>query len=107
MLWLALYSTNLKGPVPTGAWRMRAGGTWQGYIGEKPEASNPSSAGCGALSLTIASDSPFVVTLSMLAYQPLRKLTLKLSAALPASRSKVHLTSAEVNGLPSCQVTPL
>src|SRR5260221_349646 len=54
-----------------------------------------------------ASCSPFVVTLSTLAYQPLRKLTLKLSGAVPASRSQVHFTSAAVKGLPSCQLTPL
>src|SRR5256885_5643134 len=53
-----------------------------------------------------ASKSPLVVTFSTLAYQPLRKLTLKLSLAVPASSSKVHLTSAAVNGLPSCHFTP-
>jgi hypothetical protein len=30
MLWFALYSTNLNGPVPTGARRISAGETWQG-----------------------------------------------------------------------------
>ena len=72
----------------------------------KPEASRASSAGCGAFRLKTASWSPLAVTLSTLAYQPLRKLTLKFSCALPASRSKVHFTSAAVNGLPSCHVTP-
>ena len=57
--------------------------------------------------LKVASRSPFTVTLSTLAYQPLRKLTLKFSGAVPASRSIVHFTSAAVKGLPSCHVTPL
>src|SRR5215510_11396837 len=107
MVWLGLYSTNLNGPVPIGAWRISRGETWHGYIGEKPEASRPSNAGCGAFSLRTVSLSPFTVTLSTLAYQPLRKLTLKFSGALPCSRSMVHLTSAALNGLPSCHLTPL
>src|ERR1043165_8591236 len=105
MVWLGLYSTNLKGPVPIGAWRISRGGTWHGYIGEKPEASRPSNAGCGAFSLKTASLSPLAVTLSTLAYQPLRKLTLKFSGALPCRRSMVHFTSAAVNGLPLCHFT--
>ena len=28
--WFGLNSTNLKGPVPIGCWRIWAGGTWQG-----------------------------------------------------------------------------
>src|SRR5262245_56253280 len=107
MVWLGLYSTNLNGPVPIGAWRISRGETWHGYMGEKPEASRPSSAGCGALSLKATSLSPFVVTLSTLAYQPLRKLTLKFSGALPCRRSMVHFTSLAENGLPSCHLTPL
>src|SRR5260221_53545 len=106
MVWFCRYSTNLNGPVPIGAWRILGGVTWQGYIGVKPEASRPSSAGCGALSLNTTSLSPLAVTLSTLAYQPLRKLTLKFSGALPARRSQVHFTSAAVKGFPSCQVTP-
>src|SRR5690349_9024583 len=43
----------------------------------------------------------------MLVYQPLRKLTLKFSLALPCNRSIVHFTSAALNGLPSCHFTPL
>ncbi len=73
----------------------------------KPDASRPSNAGCGDLRLNTASRSPLTVTLSTLAYQPLRKLTLKFSGAVPARRSQVHFTSAAVNGLPSCQLTPL
>src|SRR4029453_6154001 len=107
MVWLGLYSTNLNGPVPIGAWRISRGETWHGYIGEKPEASRPSNAGCGAFSLKTASLSPLAVTLSTLAYQPWRKLTLKFSGALPCRRSMVHFTSAAVNGLPSCHLTPL
>src|ERR1043166_2614746 len=107
MVWLGLYSTNLNGPVPIGAWRISRGETWQGYIGEKPEASRPSNAGCGAFSLKTVSLSPLAVTLSTLAYQPLRKLTLKFSGALPCRRSMVHLTSAAEDGLPSCHFTPL
>src|SRR5215471_9944061 len=106
MVWFGLYSTNLNGPVPIGAWRISRGETWQGYIGEKPEASRPSNAGCGAFSLKMASLSPFTVTLSTLAYQPLRKLTLKFSGALPCRRSMVHFTSAALNGLPSCHLMP-
>src|ERR1044072_7149547 len=107
MVWLRLYSTNLDGPGPIRSRRIPRGGTWQGYIGEKPEASRPSNAGCGAFSLKTASLSPLTVTLSTLAYQPLRKLTLKFSGALPCRRSIVHFTSAAVKGLPSCHFTPL
>ena len=56
--------------------------------------------------MNTASWSPLVVTLSILVYQPLRKFSLRFSLALPVSRSHVHFTSAEVKGLPSCQVTP-
>src|SRR5690349_19780638 len=42
----------------------------------------------------------------MLLYQDLRGLTRNFSAALPCSKSQVHLTSADVNGLPSCHLTP-
>src|SRR3954449_5234657 len=43
---------------------------------------------------------------STLCHQPLRGLIRRLSAVLPCSRSKVHLTSLAVNGLPSCHLTP-
>src|SRR6266403_6262655 len=44
--------------------------------------------------------------LSTLCHQPLRGLIRSLSSVLPCSRSKVHLTSLAVNGLPSCHLTP-
>src|SRR5216683_7088975 len=44
--------------------------------------------------------------LSRLAYQDFRGLTRSFSLALPCKRSKVHLTSADVNGFPSCHLTP-
>src|SRR6266852_4230007 len=47
-----------------------------------------------------------VVTSSRLRYHALRGLRRSFSFALPSSRSKVHLTSAAVNGLPSCHLTP-
>src|SRR5206468_7876930 len=43
---------------------------------------------------------------SRLRYQDLRGLTRSFSADLPVSRPQVHLTSAAVNGLPSCHLTP-
>src|SRR5260370_4420922 len=46
------------------------------------------------------------MTESRLRYQALRGLTRSLSLALPSSRSQVHLTSAAVNGFPSCHLTP-
>src|SRR5271170_1095033 len=42
----------------------------------------------------------------MLLYQDLRGLTRSLSLPLPISKSQVHLTSAAVNGFPSCHLTP-
>src|SRR6185312_11647885 len=48
-----------------------------------------------------------VVTDSIFSYQDLRGLTRSLSLPSPISRSQVHLTSAAVNGLPSCHFTPL
>ena len=47
-----------------------------------------------------------MVTSSRLLYQALRGLMRSFSCALPSSRSQVHLTSAAVNGLPSCHLTP-
>src|ERR1700757_4075264 len=46
------------------------------------------------------------MTSSRLRYQDLRGLTRNFSVDLPAIRSQVHLTSAAVNGLPSCHLTP-
>src|SRR6202158_3080507 len=43
---------------------------------------------------------------SRLRYHALRGLSRSFSLPLPSSRSQVHLTSAEVNGLPSCHLTP-
>src|SRR5467141_2602505 len=43
---------------------------------------------------------------SRLRYQDLRGLVRSLSSLLPRIRSQVHLTSAPVKGLPSCQLTP-
>ena len=43
---------------------------------------------------------------SRLRYQALRGLSRSLSCDLPSSMSQVHLTSAAVNGLPSCHLTP-
>src|SRR6516225_3333317 len=51
-------------------------------------------------------ESPFVVTSSRLRYQALRGSRRNLSLVLPAIRSQVHFTSALVNGLPSCHLTP-
>src|ERR1700736_830320 len=42
---------------------------------------------------------------SKLRYQDLRGLVRSLSSLLPRIRSQVHLTSAAVKGLPSCQLT--
>src|SRR5205085_8345061 len=69
-------------------------------------ASSASSDGCGRFNLNVTSDSPFGTTSFRLRYQDLRGLSRSLSAALPCSRSQVHLTSLAVNGLPSCHLTP-
>src|SRR6516165_8048800 len=63
-------------------------------------------AGCDRSSRKVTSQSPFVVTSARFLYQDLRGLTRSLSVPLPRSRSQVHLTSAAVNGLPSCHLTP-
>src|SRR5947208_7540030 len=47
-----------------------------------------------------------VVISSRARYHDLRGLTRNFAGALPASTSQVHLTSAAVNGLPSCHLTP-
>src|ERR1700730_12438277 len=54
----------------------------------------------------MTSQSPLVDTSARLRYHDLRGLTRSLLFALPSSRSQVHLTSAAVNGLPSCHLTP-
>src|SRR5208337_227122 len=43
---------------------------------------------------------------SKLLYQDLRGLTRSFSLDLPTIRFQVHLTSAAVNGWPSCHLTP-
>src|SRR5438270_4425614 len=43
---------------------------------------------------------------SRLRYQDLRGLVRSLSSLFPRIRSQVHLTSAALKGLPSCQLTP-
>src|SRR6516225_7756630 len=78
-----LNSTNLKGPVPTGCWRMSRAVTWK-----------------------VTSKSPFVVTSERFRYQDLRGLTRSFSLDLPVNMSQVHWTSLAVKGLPSCQDTP-
>src|SRR6202023_580859 len=50
--------------------------------------------------------SPRVLISATLLYQDLRGFTRSLSLPVPISRSQVHLTSAAVNGLPSCHLTP-
>src|SRR4029077_17081996 len=54
----------------------------------------------------ITSKSPLTTTSSRLRYQALRGLRRNFSLALPCSMSQVHFTSLEVNGLPSCPLTP-
>src|SRR5689334_14296597 len=75
-------------------------------MGDQPEASSASSAGCGCFRRNATSKSPFVVTASRLLYQDLRGFTRSFSCPVPISRSQVHLTSADVKGFPSCHLTP-
>src|SRR5260370_1200557 len=46
------------------------------------------------------------MTSSRLRYHALRGLRRSFSLPIPISKSQVHLTSAAVNGLPSCHLTP-
>ena len=62
------------------------------------------SEGCGSLRLNVTSRSPLVVMLSTLVYHEARGLRRSLVSLLPATMSKVHLTSAAVNGFPSCHL---
>src|SRR4249919_2941440 len=73
----------------------------------KPEASSASSAGCGRFRLKEASKSPLTVTSLTSSYQDFRGFCRNFCCDLPINMSKVHLTSAEVNGLPSCHLTSL
>src|SRR5450759_5438984 len=75
-------------------------------MGEYPEASRASSAGWGRCRMKVASKSPLVTTSVTFSYQVLRGFLRNLALALPITMSKVHLTSLEVNGLPSCHLTP-
>src|SRR6476620_4552942 len=65
--------------------------------------------GCGRPRTKVTSKSPLVFTSLRLEYQSflgfLRTSDLP-SGAWSESESQVHLTSAEVNGLPSCHFTP-
>src|SRR5690349_16266948 len=63
-------------------------------------------AGCGRLRWNVACIGLSAVTSSTLKYQSLRGFLRNLFCDLPISMSKVHFTSAEVNGLPSCHFTP-
>src|SRR5256884_9436692 len=63
-------------------------------------------AGCGRLRWNVACKSPSVVTSARFAYQSLRGFLRNLFCDLPCSISNVHFTSALVNGLPSCHLTP-
>src|SRR6185503_20951342 len=61
--------------------------------------------GCGRPRCKVTSRSPLVVTSLRLTHHDLRGF-LRSFDSPPISMSKVHLTSAEVNGLPSCHFTP-
>src|SRR5664279_3648233 len=56
--------------------------------------------------LNEASKSPDVVTSATSLYQDLRGFCRNFCCDLPINMSKVHLTSADVNGWPSCHLTP-
>src|ERR1700730_701645 len=56
--------------------------------------------------LNDASKSPLTLTSTTWSYQDLRGFLRNFCCDLPIRRSKVHLTSAAVKGLPSCHLTP-
>src|SRR6516164_4532850 len=62
--------------------------------------------GCGRLSLKVASKSPLTEISVTLAYQSLRGFLRNFCSETPRSMSQVHLTSFDVNGWPSCHLTP-
>src|SRR5665213_439476 len=62
--------------------------------------------GCGRDRCNVTSSSPLTVTSVTFAYQSLRGFLRNLSFDFSWIRSKVHLTSAAENGLPSCHLTP-
>ncbi len=102
-------SFNLKGPVPTHFVRSSAVGTWAGYTGEYPAASIRRRDGWGRLRRKITVSGFGVWMSAMFSYQSFRGLTRSLAGAPGASRrtSKVYFTSFDVNGCPSCHLTPL
>src|SRR5207248_11630358 len=69
------------------------------------EASRAIKAGCGLFKRNVTVSSAVLIK-SRLRYQDLRGLVRSLSSLLPRIRTQVHLTSAAVKGLPSCQLTP-
>src|SRR6516225_11236075 len=62
--------------------------------------------GLNSMNLKVPSNSPRVLTSATLSYQDLRGLTRSLSLPVSISKFQVHLTSAAVNDLPSCHLTP-
>src|SRR6185369_2211983 len=65
--------------------------------------------GCGRPSTKVTSKSPLAFTSLRLEYHSLRgflRMIALSSGTWPASASQVHLTSADVNNLPSCHFTP-
>src|SRR5947208_647500 len=63
-------------------------------------------AGCGRLRRSVTSWSPLVVVSATFTHHVSRKLRRSFSFPLFVNKSKVHLTSAAVNGRPSCHLTP-
>src|SRR6202035_1813183 len=74
--------------------------------GASPEASNARIAGCGRSSKKLASAGPLTAISATLLHHDLRGFARNFSVERPVNRSQVHLTSAAVNGLPSCHLTP-
>src|SRR4051812_40439424 len=64
-----------------------------------------STEGCGRPRWKVTSRSPLVVTCLRLNHHDLRGFLRSFDSS-PSSMSQVHLTSDEVNGLPSCHFTP-
>src|SRR5258708_27593375 len=63
-------------------------------------------AGGGRWRWKVAWRSPSVVAASRLRYHDSRGLMRSLPSPLPVSMSHVHFTSFDVNGTPSCHLTP-
>src|ERR1044071_6440832 len=87
---------------------MTRSGTWQEENGEEPAARIDRNDGCGRPKVKVTSLSPLVVTSFRLTYQILRGFLRMISdlSSPPISASKVHFTSFDVKGLPSCHFTP-